>query len=367
MFECERDQPILLTPGPVSTSPRVRRALASANFSHREPAFSRLYERVGRALTRVAGASRHEPLIVCGSGTAATEAALASLISGRQTLLVLSNGAFGERLAEIARVVGIPVRLLQYGWAEPMIPDDVRRIVADDPDIGAVAMVHHETSTGCVNPVDEIGQVLRSTRAKFFVDVVSSLGCEPFDADASNVAVVIGTANKCLHAVPGVSFVLVRDDMWAADVSPRSLYFDLRRYRPVRPGDVRIPFTPAVHALAALDEALRELDDDGGVPARMRHYQALNGRLRAGLPEHGIQTCFGARRRSCSLTVAALPSGQTSDELYDALLDRGFVVYHAKGNLRERCVLVANMGYLQVETIDRFLDAVAAVVPAGTR
>jgi aspartate aminotransferase-like enzyme len=99
----------------------------------------------------------------------------------------------------------------------------------------------------------------------------------------------------------------------------------------------------------------------------MRHYQALNGRLRAGLPEHGIQTCFGARRRSCSLTVAALPSGQTSDELYDALLDRGFVVYHAKGNLRERCVLVANMGYLHVETIDRFLDAVAAVVPAGTR
>jgi 2-aminoethylphosphonate-pyruvate transaminase len=365
MFDGE---PILLTPGPVSTSPRVRRALASANFSHREPAFSRLFERVGRALTRVAGASRHEPLIVCGSGTAATEAAFASLISGDQTLLVLSNGAFGERLAEIARVVGIPVRHRQYGWAEPMIPDEVRRIVTDRPDIGAVAVVHHETSVGCVNPVDEIGQVLRSTRAKFFVDVVSSLGCEPFDADASNVAVVIGTANKCLHAVPGVSFVLVRDDMWAADdVSPRSVYFDLRRYRPARPGDVRIPFTPAVHALAAFDEALRELDEEGGVPARMRHYEVLNARLRAGLAQHGIQTCFGARPRSRSLTVAVVPSGQTSEELYDALLGRGFVVYHAKGDLRERCVLVANMGHLHVETIDRFLDAVAAVVPAGTR
>ncbi len=361
MFESERDEPILLTPGPVSTSPRVRRALASANFSHREPAFSRLF---------VAGAPRHEPLIVCGSGTAATEAAFASLISGRQTLLVLSNGAFGERLAEIARVVGIPVRHLQYGWAEPMIPDDVRRVVTDSPDIGAVAavaMVHHETSVGCVNPVDEIGQVLRSTRAKLFVDVVSSLGCETFDAEASNVAVVIGTANKCLHGVPGVSFVLVRDDMWAADVSPRSLYFDLRRYRAARPGDVRIPFTPAVHALAAFDEALRELDDEGGVPARMCHYQALNARLRAGLAQHGIQTCFGARPRSCSLTVAAVPPGQTSEELYEALLGRGFVVYHAKGDLREHCVLVANMGHLHVETIDRFLDAVAAVVPAGTR
>src|SRR3979411_1366829 len=96
----ERDEPILLTPGPVTTSPRVRKALASANFSHREPAFSRLFERVGRALTRVAGAPRHEPPLIAGSGTAAPEAALASLISPRQTLLVLSNGAFGERLAE---------------------------------------------------------------------------------------------------------------------------------------------------------------------------------------------------------------------------------------------------------------------------
>jgi 2-aminoethylphosphonate-pyruvate transaminase len=363
----------------VSTSPRVRRALASANFSHREPAFTRLFERVGRALTRVAGAPRHEPLIVSGSGTAATEAAFASLISGRQTLLVLSNGAFGERLAEIARAVGISVRHLRYGWAEPMVPDDVRRIVTDGSASGAVApvapvapvaavaLVHHETSVGCVNPVHEIGQALRGTRARLFVDVVSSLGCEAFDAEASNVAVVIGTANKCLHGVPGVSFVLVRDDMWAADVGPRSVYFDLRRYRPAGPGSVSIPFTPAVHALAAFDEALRELDDEGGVPARMRHYQALNARLRAGLEQHGIQTCFGARPRSCSLTVAAVPPGQTSEELYEALLGRGFVVYHAKGELRERCVLVANMGHLHVETIDRFLDAVAAVVPAGTR
>jgi 2-aminoethylphosphonate-pyruvate transaminase len=363
----ERDEPILLTPGPVTTSPRVRRALASATFSHREPAFSRLFERAGRALARVAGAPRHEPLIISGSGTAATEAAFASLIPQGETLLVLSNGAFGERLAEIARVVGINVRHLRYGWAEPIVSDDVRRIVADESGIGAVALVHHETSVGCVNPVDEIGQMLRATRAKFFVDVVSSLGCEAFDAEASNVAVVIGTASKCLHGVPGISFVLVRDDMWAADPCPRSVYLDLRRYRPARPGDVRIPFTPAVHALAAFDEALRELDDEGGVPARMGHYQALNARLRAGLEQHGIQTCFGPRPRSRSLTVAAVPPAQTSEELYDALLGRGFVVYQAKGDLRARCFLVANMGHLHIDTIDRFLDAVAAVVPAGTR
>ena len=362
----ERDEPILLTPGPVTLSARVRRALGSANFSHREPAFARLYGRVGTALVRMAGASRHDPLLIAGSGTAATEAAFTSLLSPRHTLLVASNGAFGERLAELARLLGIPVRHHACAWAEPMRPDDIARIAADDPAIRAVAVVHHETSVGCLNPVEAIGDALRATRAKFVVDVVSSMGAESFDADAANAAVVIGTANKCFHGVPGASFVLVRDDVWEDDVRPRSLYFDLRRYRR-EAGEVRIPFTPAVHALAAFDEALRELDEEGGVPARMRHYQALNARVRAGLHACGISTRFDGLTRACSLTVANVPPGQTPDELYDTLLDRGFVIYHAKGDLRARCFLVANMGHLQLETIDRFVSTVSDVVTAGAR
>jgi 2-aminoethylphosphonate-pyruvate transaminase len=362
----ERADPILLTPGPVMLSPRVRRALATANFSHREPAFARLFAQVGRTLLGVAGASRHDPLIIAGSGTAATEAAFTSLIPSADTLLVLSNGAFGERLAELARLLGIEVRHLRYGWGAPIVPADVQRTVAGDERIGAVAIVQHETSVGCLTPVREIGALLRPTRAKYFVDVVSSLGAEAFDADEANAAVVIGTANKCLHGVPGVSFVLVRGDMWDRAASPRSLYFDLRRYRS-SPGEVRIPFTPAVHALAAFDEALRELEDDGGVSARRRHYEALNAQVRAGLEARGIRTCFDRQPRSCSLTMADVPPGQTSDELYGSLLARGFVVYHAKGEFRERCFLVANMGDLRAGTIDRLLAAITETVAAGTR
>ena len=363
----ERDEPILLTPGPVTMSARVRRALSSASFSHREPAFARLYARVGDALARVAGASRHDPLLIAGSGTAATEAAFASFLSPRRTLLVVSNGAFGERLAEIARSLGIPVRLRAYAWAEPIAPAEIAQIVAEDSAIAAVALVQHETSVGCLNPIREIGEALRGTRAKLFVDVVSSLGAESFDADAANVAVVIGTANKCLHGVPGASFVLAREDVWVDDVAARSLYFDLRRYRRASASEVRIPFTPAVHALAALDEALLELNDEGGVAGRMRSYQALNARVREGLRTCGIQTRFDALTRASSLTVADVPPGQTPDELYATLLDRGFVIYHAKGDLRDRCFLVANMGDLRLETIDRFLSVVSDVVTAGAR
>ncbi len=362
----ERDESILLTPGPVTTSPRVRLALASAAYSHREPAFAQLFSRIGAALARIAGASRHDPLLIAGSGTAATEAAFTSLLSTRRTLLVASNGAFGDRLAEIARAVGVPVRVHACAWGEPMRPDEIAR-VAEDSGIEAVAAVQHETSVGCLNPVQAIGDALRPTGAKFFVDVVSSLGAETFDAAAANAAVVIGTANKCLHGVPGVSFVLVRDDMWSDAIAPRSLYFDLRRYRSAAPGDVRIPFTPAVHALAALDAALQELDDEGGVPARRRHYQALNARIRAGLAACGLGTRFDALARSCSLTVADAPPGQTPDEIYDTLLRRGFVIYHAKGDLRDRCFLVANMGDLTLGTIDRFIAVMTDVVSARAR
>jgi 2-aminoethylphosphonate-pyruvate transaminase len=363
----ERDEPILLTPGPVTTSPRVRRALASAAYSHREPAFAQLFSRVGAALVRIAGASQHDPLLIAGSGTAATEAAFTSLLSTRRTLLVASNGAFGDRLAEIARTVGVPVRTHACAWGEPMRPAEIARIAAEDSGIEAVAVVQHETSVGCLNPVQAIGDALRPTGVKFFVDVVSSLGAEAFEADSANAAVVIGTANKCLHGVPGVSFVLVRDDMWSDAIAPRSLYFDLRRYRSPALGEVRIPFTPAVHALAALDAALQELEDGGGVPARMRHYQTLNARIRVGLAACGLGTRFDALARSCSLTVADAPPGQTPDEVYDALLRRGFVIYHAKGDLRDRCFLVANMGDLTLDTIDRFLSAITEVVSARAR
>jgi 2-aminoethylphosphonate-pyruvate transaminase len=130
---------------------------------------------------------------------------------------------------------------------------------------------------------------------------------------------------------------------------------------------VRIPFTPAVHALAALDAALQELDDEGGVPARRRHYQALNARIRAGLAACGLGTRFDALARSCSLTVADAPPGQTPDEIYDTLLRRGFVIYHAKGDLRDRCFLVANMGDLTLGTIDRFIAVMTDVVSARAR
>src|SRR5204863_3919236 len=180
-----------------------------------------------------------------------------------ETLLVASNGAFGERLAEIGEVLGVRVRHLRGAWGRPLDPEPIARALAEDRAITSVAIVHHDTSVGCLNPVAAIGAIAASRGARFFVDVVSSLGAEIFDASAAHASVVIGAANKCLESVAGAAFVLVRRDAWPSSAQPRTVYLDLRRYR-ASPEDVAIPFTPAVPAVVALHEALVELDDEGG-------------------------------------------------------------------------------------------------------
>jgi 2-aminoethylphosphonate-pyruvate transaminase len=346
---------VLLTPGPVTTSLRVRQAALQTDFSHRDPAFGRLLEEVASRIRHVAGAPAHDAILLTGGATASTEAAFGSLIARDGKLLVLSNGAFGERLAEIAIVLNLPLRHHQCRWGDAIAVDDVRQILADDPSIQAVAMVQHETSVGCLNPIEAVGALAFHAGAMFFVDAVSSLGAEVFDARASHASVVIGTANKCLHGIPGVSFVLVHPDVWAASDSaaPRSLYFDLRQYR-----GKRIPFTPPVHTIVGLREALSELEDGGGVLFRRKQYQLLNARIRSGLAAQGVGALFDGVERSCSLTVAELPRGESFDDFYDTMRENGFVIYQAKAALRETCFLVANMGHLDTLMIDRFLESV---------
>ena len=343
-------------------SARVRQTMASAEFSHRDPAFGELLNDVRRRLLALANARDHDALVLAGSATGAIEAAFVTLMPAAETVLVASNGAFGERLAEIAQVLGISLRHLQYPWGQPLDVAAIERAVAEDPSIRTVAVVHHDTSVGCINPVAAIGSIAAAHGLRFFVDVVSSFGAEPFDAHAAHASIVVGAANKCLESVPGVAFVLVRRDAWPSAVQPRTVYLDLRRYRSASPDESAIPFTPAVPAVAALHEALLELEEEGGPEARRRRYLARQAQIRLGLARVNIMPFFDGD--SCSLTVAALPPHMTSARLYAALHARGFVVYEAKGELRERCFLIANMGQLDGATVDRFLATIADVLQA---
>jgi len=360
----------LLCPGPVSTSPRVRQALAQADIAHRDRAFVDLLGQVVTKLRRAAGAPDQDDVLLVGGGaTAATEAALATFVSTSERLLVVSNGAFGERIAEIAQCLGIPMSQLRYDWGEPIVLEQIQGMLDTDPRIKAVAMVHHETSVGSINPVNEVGRLLAPRHIRYFVDIVSSLGAEEFDMARSRATVAIGSANKCLHGVAGVAFVITRPEVWeeTSHVRPRSMYLDLRRYRSSIRANGQTPFTPPVPAVAALDAALEELEEEGGPSVRRAQYLALNGRLRAGLIGLGLQIRFGGPTSAASLTVAQLPSGLTFDRFYDDLRARGFLVYRGKGPVSHDSFLVANMGYVDIATIDRFLENVADIMAVHTR
>jgi 2-aminoethylphosphonate-pyruvate transaminase len=360
--EAEREL-TLLCPGPCSTSPRVRQALARQDISHRDRAFVQVLERVVERLRQIAGAPGHDVLVTGGGATAATEAVLATFVAQDERLLVVSNGAFGERIAEMAQVLGIHMSHLRYDWGEPIVLEQLQGMLDGDPRIKAVAMVHHETSVGVLNPVNEVGRLLAPRHIRYIVDVVSSLGAEEFDMVRSRASVAIGSANKCLHGVAGAAFVITRRELWqeTEHVRPRSMFLDLRRYRASLKENGQTPFTPPVPAVVALDAALAELEEEGGVAARRTRYRALNARLRAGLIGLGLKLRFAGPGSAMSLTVAQLPPGLSFDSFNHDLRARGFLVYRGKGPVSHDSFLVANMGYLDLATIDRFLETVADI------
>lgn len=367
--EPAQDALTLLCPGPVTTSPRVKAALAQADIAHRDKAFVAVLGRLIERIKRVADAPEHDVLVLSGGATAATEAVLATFVGTDEKMLVVSNGAFGERIAEMAQCLGIHMSHLRYDWGEPIVLEQLQGMLDGDPSIKAVAMVHHETSVARMNPVNEIGRLLAPRHIRFFVDVVSSLGAEDFDMIRSRASVAIGSANKCLHGVAGAAFVITRKDIWqeTAHVRPRSMYLDLRRYLSAHKETGQTPFTPAVPAVAALEAALHELEDEGGVAGRRTRYRALNNRLRSGLLGLGLKLRYAGPGSSSSLTVAQLPPGLSFDTFYQDLRQRGFLVYRGKGPVSHDCFLVGNMGDIDISTIDKFLETVADIADLPRR
>jgi Serine-pyruvate aminotransferase/archaeal aspartate aminotransferase len=355
----------LFNPGPVVTSAGVKAALVHYDVCHRDEDYSGVVRRLQQKLRPVFGASEeHEMLLLTGSGTAAMEMAVASVVPEGKKILTVANGAFGERLGEIARLHGIPHVSLSCPWGSLPDPAALESMLIADPDIAVVAMIHHETSIGVVNPVGAVGRICRARGVTLVVDAVSSLGAEDIDVVRDNIDVCFSSANKCLHSVSGVSFVCVAPTVWPriADISPRVYYLDLKRYRRYLTEVAQTPFTPAVSSFFALEKALDELFEQGGVQARRETYRRRNLLIRRVLTDLGFQSFTNTGRESHTIFTARVPSFVEIDALYSRMKDRGFIIYRCKGALGAHHVQIANMGELPDATIDAFLGAMAEEV-----
>jgi 2-aminoethylphosphonate-pyruvate transaminase len=353
---------LLLNPGPVTLSDRVRRSLLQPDLCHRESEFFDLQDEARELLLSAYSldSSQWAAVLMTASGTAAVESMVAALLPENGRLLVVENGVYGERIALICAQYAIDHERIVGDWSQAPDWDAVAARLENQPKGAAfthVAVVHHETTTGRLNDLHELSNLCRDHGAALLVDAVSSFGAEPIDFDDPALSAVAATANKCLHGVPGVAFVIVRRSA-LANAASRTYYLDLGRLARLQE-ERNTPFTPAVHAYYALVEALREYAELGGRLARYRHYAELAERVRAGLAALGIDSLLPPEHSSVVLRAYRLPPDVSYAALHGALKAKGFIIYAGQGNLSKTLFRISTMGNITAADIDRLLQCFA--------
>jgi 2-aminoethylphosphonate-pyruvate transaminase len=288
------------------------------------------------------------------------ESMTAALIPTEGRLLNLENGVYGDRIAQICSQYGIAHERVIFPWTHALDLDAINaRLDAaqEGTHFTHMAVVHHETTTGRLNDLRPLAELCRERGLRLLVDAVSSFGAEPIDFAADSLSAVAATANKCLHAVPGASFVIVRRTA-LSQAAKRTYYLDLGRL--ARLQDQRnTPFTPAVHAYYALVEALREFAEEGGRTARYKRYAALAEQVRAGLASLGIESVVAPEQSSVVLRSYKLPAEMSYTKLHDAVKAEGFVIYAGQGDLAQTLFRISTMGHVTPADLSRLLKCFA--------
>ena len=353
---------ILLNPGPVSISDGVRKAVVSDDLCHREPEFFALQDRVRSGLLEVYGQDPGEwtSVLLSGSGTTALEAMLSSLLPRDARLLVIENGVYGERISRIAEIHGVEFRAIRHEWTQALDFDRVKKALSGG-DFTHVAAVQHETTTGRLNDIARLVDLCEQEGVKLLLDAVSSFGAEPIPFESPALIACAVTANKCLHGIPGLCFVICRRTALGNAVEPpRSFYLHLPLWAQ-KQDQQGTPFTPAVNGLLALDRALQELAEQGGRQARHAHYSKLASQVKRELSALGVQPLLGPGESSCVLNAYRLPGGKTYGEIHDGLKQHGFVIYAGQGRLEDEMFRISTMGDIGHYDLERLLAALSSV------
>ena len=357
---------VLLNPGPINVTERVQKALWRGDLCHREEESSRLMGQIRRKLTEAFGINQeYTAVLISGSGTAALEMSISSSLSPGKSILVIQNGVYGERIAKIAEIYQFKKHVLNYPWGQPPRLEDIDKALNDFPDIEVIAMVHHETTTGLLNPLEKVGELAHKYEKRFLADCISSLGGDRIVFDSACPDFIAGTANKCLHGLPGVSFVLFRKKelCWLNKMPARSLYLNLFAHHGAQEaGDML--FTPAIQVHYALDEALDELQEET-VQKRIERYKNNASLLRKGFQDIGLAFLVPEGMRSNCLTSLKLPEGISYNWLHDRLKENGFIIYAGQGNFNEKIFRVANMGDIRKEEFEQFLEVLKECFSGG--
>ncbi len=355
---------ILLTPGPLTTSDATRAAMGR-DWGSRDQDFIDLSEGVRTRLGALvhAGAT-HAVVPIQGAGTYAVEAAIGTLVPRNSKLLVLVNGAYGRRAVEMATRMGRTVSALE--WPEDQAVDPARLAAAlqDDPAITDVLLVHLETTSGLLNPLEPIAAMVQAAGRRLLLDAMSSLGAIPIDLRATPCCAVMASANKCLEGVPGLAYVIAEiGHLGAMKGNSASTSLDLQAQWAGFQANRQWRFTPPTHVVAALAAALDQLEAEGGVAARGARYRAHMDALVAGMRRLGFATYLPDALQGPVILTLREPEGFDFTALYQALHAQGIVLYPGKLT-REASFRIGCIGAITLADIQRTLDAIRDVLGA---
>lgn len=330
--------PWLLTPGPLTTSPEVKQAMGR-DFGSRDHDFIALNARLrSRLVDIVGGAPDHVCVPVQGSGTFAVEAMLGTLVPAGGKVLVLVNGAYGERMARIVALQGRALARLDWPEDRLVEPEAVAAALDGDADITHVAVVHCETTTGILNPVKEVADAVRTAGRRLLIDAMSAFGALPLDCREVAFDAVVASSNKCLQGTPGMGFCIARRDVIeACKGNSPSLSLDLHDQWVAMEKTGQWRFTPPVQVIAAFARALDEYDAEGGQPGRLARYTDNCRILVQGMQRLGFTPLLPQALQAPIIVTFLTPADPkfAFQVFYDALREKGFVIYPGKLTLAD--------------------------------
>jgi 2-aminoethylphosphonate-pyruvate transaminase len=356
--------PKLFTPGPVNVSADVRQALLHHDICHRTREFEEMFIDSQAKINKLFNADdSYYSVIISGSGTAANEAVLSSVVKDVEAVLLIKNGVFGEKLEEILNQTHIPKEVAAFEWAA--YPDLVliENILQRNPKISLVAMVFHETSTGMINPVHAVGELCKRYGKKYFVDCVSAAGGEHIDVIQNHIDFATSVGGKCVGAFPGSAYICAKETYLKelTLTQCKSTFLNLYKHYQFAITKHQTPNTPNVTLFWALNQALTNILAEG-LDARICRYQSCAAILREGIKKLGLNLLLDGHM-SNTVTSVFLPEGKNVYRFMDDLESLGFMVYLGKGKYTEMGMFqIANMGEIYEKDCLIFLRALEQVI-----
>jgi 2-aminoethylphosphonate-pyruvate transaminase len=355
---------LLLTPGPLSTTKTVKAAMLR-DWCTWDDDYNSLVQEIRAELLRIAGVdeSEYTSVLMQGSGTFAVESVIGTAISETDKLLVLVNGAYGQRIATIAGYLKIDYVVYNVSELERHDPDTIDTLLGNDKTITHVAVVHCETTTGMLNQIEEIASVVKKHNRVFIVDAMSSFGGIPIEMEKIDIGYLVSSANKCIQGVPGFGFVIARKNLLeTCDGNARSLSLDLfDQWQTMEKGNGKWRFTSPTHVVRAFRQALEELEDEGGTEARFMRYAMNQRTLLNGMRELDFETLLPDELQSPIITTFISPDSPEFDfqKFYNQLKNHGFVIYPGKVT-DYQCFRIGNIGDVNSVDMRNLVLAVAA-------